>query len=303
MATTLVEYSKLSNDVLLRGVVETIIKESHVLEKLPFIEINGNALTYNRELTIGGAQFYNPGDSWVESTPTFTQTSANITILGGDADVDSFIKQTRSNIQDVEAMTLEAKLKATTHKFDDTFINGSVTTDPKSFDGLITLVNADTLGGQYVGMGSVAGAALTLVKMDELIDTVKPGKPDMLIMSRACRRALTALARASGSSGMMSTDRSEFGRLYQAYNDVPISICDWQSDVETFGTSATTCTSIYAVKFGEGALCGLTNGWINIENLGQLETKDATRNRIKWYCGLALFSIYAAARLGGIIIS
>jgi hypothetical protein len=287
----------------MRGVIETIIHESHILENLPFIEINGNALTYNRELTIGGAQFYNVGDTWVESTPTFTPASATITILGGDADVDSFVKQTRSNVQDVEAETLESKIKGMTEKFDDTFVNGSVTTDPKSFDGLITLVNADTLGGQYIGMGTVAGSALTLPKMDELIDTVKPGKPDLLIMSKACRRSLTSLARTSGSSGVMSTEKSAFGRLFQTYNDVPISICDWQSDVETFGTSATTCTSIYAVKFGEKALCGLTNGWINVENLGQLEIKDATRHRVKWYCGLALFNIYAAARLGGIVIN
>jgi hypothetical protein len=38
--------SKLSNDVLLQGVVETIIKDSPVLQRMPFIEIMGNGLTY-----------------------------------------------------------------------------------------------------------------------------------------------------------------------------------------------------------------------------------------------------------------
>ena len=42
MALTLVEASKLSNDMLLQGVVETIIKESSVLRQMPFIEIVGN---------------------------------------------------------------------------------------------------------------------------------------------------------------------------------------------------------------------------------------------------------------------
>ena len=53
MALTLAEASKLSNDVLLQGVVETIVKDSPVLQKLPFIEIVGNVLTYNQEQTLG----------------------------------------------------------------------------------------------------------------------------------------------------------------------------------------------------------------------------------------------------------
>ena len=52
MALTLAEASKLSNDMLLQGVVETIVKDSPILRKLPFIEIVGNGLTYNQNKTI-----------------------------------------------------------------------------------------------------------------------------------------------------------------------------------------------------------------------------------------------------------
>ena len=38
MALTLAEGAKLSNDVLLEGVIETAIKDSPVLQRLPFIE-------------------------------------------------------------------------------------------------------------------------------------------------------------------------------------------------------------------------------------------------------------------------
>ena len=68
MALTLVEASKLSNDVLLTGVIETIVKDSPILQSLPFIEIVGNGLTYNRENAAATAAFYNIGDTWVEST-------------------------------------------------------------------------------------------------------------------------------------------------------------------------------------------------------------------------------------------
>lgn len=49
MALTLSEATKLSNDMLLQGVVETIIKDSPVLRVMPFVEIVGNGLTYNRK--------------------------------------------------------------------------------------------------------------------------------------------------------------------------------------------------------------------------------------------------------------
>jgi len=55
------------------------------------------------------------------------------------------------------------------------------------------------------------------------------------------------------------------------------------------------------VQTGEGGLCGLTApGHLTVEPIGSLETKDATRNRIKWYVSLALFSSVKAAALIGI---
>ncbi len=120
MALTLAEAAKLSNDVLLTGVVETIIKESPVLQSLPFIEIVGNGLTYNRENAAAAAGFFDVGDTWTESTPTFTQITATLKILGGDADVDNFLVATRSNIQDLEAAIVQLKAKAVQQKFDET---------------------------------------------------------------------------------------------------------------------------------------------------------------------------------------
>jgi len=129
MALTLAEAAKLSNDTLLVGVVETIVNESPVLQVLPFIEVVGNGLTYNREATLPTAGFYDVGDTWTESTPTFTQVTANLKVLGGDADVDSFLAATRSNIQDLEAAVVQLKAKAVQRKFDDTYINGDTAVD------------------------------------------------------------------------------------------------------------------------------------------------------------------------------
>lgn len=293
MALTLVEASKLSNDTLLAGVIETIAAESPVLQRLPFIEIVGNGLTYNRENVAPTAAFYDVGDTWDEDTPTFTQATATLKILGGDADVDNFLKSTRSNIQDLEAAVVQLKARAVQTLFDDTFVNGDEGTNPNSFDGIDLLCTA----GQTVSMGT-NGASLSLAKLDELIDKVRGGKPDILLMSRRSRRSLNVLARSSGT--FLEADRDEFGGMLQFYDGIPIGINDYISDAKTVGTSS-DCSTIYAMQFGEGALSGLSApGGLTIERVGSLETKDASRIRVKWYAGLALFNTVKLAMLTGV---
>jgi len=294
MALTLAEASKLSNDILLTGVIETIIYDSPVLQALPFVEIVGNGLTYNQENEAPAVSFYDVGDDWQESTPTFTQKTATLKILGGDADVDNFLAATRSNIQDLEAAIVQLKAKAVQQKFDDTFINGDTVVDAKSFDGIDKLCAA----GHTISMGT-DGDTLTLEKLDELIDRLKGGKPEMLLMSKRSRRKLTALSRGS-SSNLVEFDRNEFGQMVQYYGGVPIGVNDWISDAQTVGASD-DCSTIYALKFGEGALAGLTSpGGLQVERVGSLEAKDATRTRVKWYVSLALFNSLKLAKLIGV---
>jgi hypothetical protein len=304
MALTLAEAAKLSNDMLMQGVVETIVKDSPVLQRLPFIEIVGNGLTYNQENTLPSIDFYDVGDTWNESTPTFTQVTANLKIMGGDADVDNFLKATRSNIQDLEAAVIELKAKALKSKFEEMFIYGNTVTSSKQFDGLRKLINTGTAGSQVIAMGT-AGATLTLEKLDELIDAVKGGKPDMLLMSRRSRRKINALVRDAG--GNIVTDRDQFGNFMQLWDGVVIGVNDWILDTHVVASSVETattggdCSTIYAVQLGEGALCGLTSpGHLQVEPVGALEDKDASRTRVKWYVSLALFSSIKSAALIGV---
>ena len=305
MALTLNEAAKLSNNMLLQGVVETIIKDSPVLQRLPFIEIVGNGLTYNQEKTLPEIDFYDVGDTWAESTPTFEQKTTTLKIMGGDADVDNFLKATRSNLQDLEAAVIELKAKALKDKFEETFIYGNSATNSKQYDGLRNLIDTTTASDQVIAMGAT-GATLTLSKLDELIDAVKGGKPNILLMSRRSRRKINALIRASGS-GTMVTERDEFGSFIDLWDGIPIGVSDWILDTHTLvdsvetSTTGNTCSTIYAIQFGEGALCGLTSpGHLQIEPVGSLETKDASRTRIKWYVSLALFSSVKAAALIGV---
>ena len=137
MSISLTEASKLSTDILLKGIIETMIKESPILERLPFIQITGNSLKYNREKTLPTVAWYDPvTDTWVTSEPAFEQCSSSLGILGGDADVDNFLKSTRSNVQDLETAVIEQKAKALRHEFENTFLNGDSGVNSKQPDGL-----------------------------------------------------------------------------------------------------------------------------------------------------------------------
>jgi hypothetical protein len=294
MALLLSEAAKLSTDALQRGVIETIIYDSPVLQTLPFMTIEGNSYKYNQENTLGNADFYGVNAVWSESAATFTQQSATLAILGGDADVDNFIQRTLSNVQDQRAVVVAKKAKAVRNKFESTFVTGSVAADPNSFNGVGALI---TNANQIVTAGA-NGAALTVAMLDDLIDRVKGGKPDMLLMSKRSRRKLKSLLVAS--THYVERGESSYGRQVMMYDGIPVEVSDWVPDNEVQGGSGAVCSSIYALSLGPESLMGLQNGGIEVVDVGQLETKDGTRVRIRWYCGLALFNQLRTAKLIGV---
>ncbi|MBI4300606.1 MAG: phage major capsid protein, partial [Chloroflexi bacterium] len=86
----------------------------------------------------------------------------------------------------------------------------------------------------------------------------------------------------------------------QYYDGIPVGVNDWISDAKTVGAS-TDCSTIYALQVGEGGLAGLTApGGLQVERVGSLETKDATRTRVKWYVSLALFNTLKLGKLTGV---
>ena len=49
MAMTLADAAKLSNDYMLKGIYETLIKTAPLMSMMPFETLNGTAYTVNRE--------------------------------------------------------------------------------------------------------------------------------------------------------------------------------------------------------------------------------------------------------------
>jgi len=194
----------------------------------------------------------------------------------------------------VLAWVIASRAKSVAHSFSQTFYSGDAIANPKAFDGLNVLIPA----GQTLSAGT-NGGALTLDLLDELIDRVKPGRPDALCMSKRSRRKLSSLRRASGVT--LETSVDQFGQHVTTYDGIPVIVDDFILDTETQGTGVNT-SRVYALKMDASmGVSGLEHGGIQIESLGELETKDATRHRIKWYCGLMLRSELGTAQLRGIL--
>lgn len=316
MAVTLAQAALLSQNDLQRGVIETFVQESAVLDRLPLMTIEGNAYAYNKEASLPGVAFRSVNEAYTESTGTVVQATESLVILGGDADVDTFIQKTRSNLNDQRAIQTRLKVKAASYKFQDAFFNGDVATDPKGFDGLKKRLT----GGQVIDAGvnglpivgsSNADIFAFMDKLDELIAAV-PGitaENGAIYAPRALRSKILSAGRRVGGTDTVREDLT--GKRIATWNGIPLldpgdNLAGSQilANNETQGSS-NVAGSIYAVRFGEdetdGAVTGLTNGGIDVRDLGEVDDKPAYRTRIEFFCGLATFGGKAAARLRGVL--
>lgn len=316
MALTLAEANKLTENRMVPGIVETFVKESPVIDRIPFKDIAGNAYKYNEELALPGVEFRAVNAAYAESTGTVNPKTESIVILGGDADVDTFLVKTGGNLADLRTTQNNMKTKAAAYKFDDTFINGDTATDANSFDGLkkrltgAQVIIAGTNGLTILGTTD-ADRHNFFDQLDNLIAAVLGinASNGALYMNAAIKAKIASSARR-----LTTYDQTvdSFGRHIQMYNGIPLLDIGNKADgtlvipqTEVQGTSGAACSSIYAVKFGsgedDGSVTGLQNGTIDVRDLGELDVKPCFRVRLEWFVGLGVFHGQAAARLSGVL--
>lgn len=301
MALTLIEAAKLSTgDVLRSAIIELYAGSSDILRVLPFTDIQGNALKYNREGNLPGVGFRGVNEAFTASTGVLNPVTEPLVIAGGDLDVDRFIIQTMGATQ--RSMHEAMKIRSLALAFTRKFIKGDQMSDPREFDGLQTRI----IGNQKIAAGSTAnGTPLSLSKLDEAIDQTL--NPTHLVMNKSMARKLTVAARTSSVGGNISWDKDEFGNRVMAYNDLPILTVDLDGDgtsilpfTEAATSGTATATSIYVVSMGGEGINGIQNGGVSVRDLGELDTAPVFRTRVEWYVGLAAFNGRAATRLWSI---
>jgi hypothetical protein len=303
-SVTLAESAKLAQDTLVTGLIEAIITVNHMYELLPFAGIDGNALAYNRENVLGDVQSLGvAGTITAKAAATFTKVTSNLTKIIGDAEVDGLIQATRSADNDQTGIQIASKAKSAGRNFQTQLINGTGASD--QFNGLINLCAS----GQK-GTTGASGSNLSFTLLDEMLDlvTAKDGEVDYICMHARTIRSYKVLLRALGGVTMQEVYELPSGKNVPAYSGTPILRNDYIPVNQTKGGSGAVCTTVFAGVFDDGGmktgLMGLTaaNAYgLMVEDVGISETKDERIWRVKWYCGLALFSELGLACLDGIL--
>jgi len=298
MALTLVEAAKLeTGDVIRSAIVEMYAGSSDILMNLPFIDIQGNALKYNRETNLPGIGFRGVNESYTASTGVLNPLTEALVIAGGELDVDTFIVQTMGMNQ--RAVQEQMKVRGLGLAWTKKFIKGDSASDPREFDGLQKRIT----GSQMIAAGATAnGTPLSLAKLDEAIDQTL--NPTHLLMNKAMRRRLTQAARDTAVGGFISYDKDAFGRTVTKYNDLPILTVDLDNDgtailpfTEAATSGTATATSIYVLSLGDGAVSGIQNGGMRVQDLGELQSSPLYRTRVEWFNGICIMNGRAATRL------
>lgn len=306
-SVTLAESAKLAQDELVAGVIENIITVNRMFDVLPFDSIEGNSLKYNRENVLGDVIMAGVGTTFSgaaagKAAATFTSVTSSLTTIMGDAEVNGLIQATRSGDgNDQTATQIASKAKSAGRKYQDQLINGLGTGN--EFAGLIALCAA----GQKVATGT-NGGALSFAFLDEGMDLVtdKDGQVDYMTMPARTLRSYKALLRALGGAGVNEVIELPSGAEVPAYSGCPIFRNDY-IPIDQVKGSGSAQTTIFFGTFDDGSrthgIAGLTAtqaSGIQVVPVGEKEDADDFIWRVKWYCGMALFSEKGLAAAEGI---
>ena len=198
---TLVEQSKYLTNPLQRGVIQVYARSTPVLEKLPFVQVNGNAYQYNVEDALPSVGFRAVNTPYVESHGTIQRKTENMKIFGGTTKIDRFLVASQGNINDIRSVQTEMTATAAALLFTKSFFKGDSSINANEFDGL-----EKRLAGNQVLDGSAATAIGDLTgAVDKLIDQVVGG-PDMLFMSADIRLFIDTDHKSLVIAGQVQTD-------------------------------------------------------------------------------------------------
>ncbi len=274
MAITLQEAKVGMADKVDQNVIDTFRRSSYLLDKLVF----DNAIspgTGGSTLSYGYIQLKTPSTASVrtinsEYTPGEAkreEKTSKAIIMGGKFQIDRVLIGTAGAVDEL-GFQAEEKIKATSNEFHNLVINGNSASSGSgvlnTFDGLDKI-----LTGTETEITSAVDVS-TSAKMDAgynaLLDEVDTfltklaDKPTMLLMNEDL---LTKMRSAARRAGYHKSERDEFGRVVEYYNDIPMvdvgkyyNGSTTQNVIPTDGSTGKT--DLYAVKIGLDAFHGIS---------------------------------------------
>jgi hypothetical protein len=289
------------------GLYKRFTELSPVLEILPWVQIQGNSLTYTIEDSLPTAANRPVNGTYTSSTPAANKVTEELKITGDQGQIDNYLIATQGDQQkavDLKVALFDSLAQAVSNKIDQDFWEGDTIADINAVDGMRNRIS----GNQAVNV-TTNGGPITIDLLDQVIDLV-PFPNRHAFLNRFTRRKINALLRAAGTSIQMSMSPNEVGRQLDMYGDVQFHVVERTGDAssilgfdEQSGSSATTA-SVYVVALGEELVHGIYAGsmpaGLNVKDFGELQTAPQILGRLETYWGICKKHDRAASRLRGI---
>lgn len=243
---SLAEAAKLSNNLLVEGIISDIITVDQWFEYLPFVTFEGLAYTFTRESTLAAADFAAPGanlnQTKYQGGSTFTNVNVNLTAIIAEIILDGQLEDQFSETNDQLSVQISSKAKAVARLYMNAIINavrsGALLTSNNGpvgladrFHGMSSILDAESgnaadVNHPFYNAGAATqtellieddpssarvgrdGRVYTLEDLDAVIDRVTSARPDFLMMSPRDMRTLRVLLRNTGGG----TDASQIQR-------------------------------------------------------------------------------------------
>ena len=269
MPVTLAQAKVGMADKVDQSVVDEFRRSSLLLDNLIF----DNAIspgTGGSTLAYGYVQLKTPSTAAIrtinsEYTPSEAEREEKTTkaiIMGGKFQIDRVLIGTSGAVDELGFQASE-KIKATANEFHNMVINGDSSNNSGEFDGLNKLLTGTET--EITSQVDVSTSALMDSNYNALLDEVdafmsKLGDtPSMLLMNNDL---LTKMRSAARRAGYHKSERDEFGRQVDYYNDIPMvdigKYYDGTNTKNVIETAQAGTTDMYAVKIGLDAFHGIS---------------------------------------------
>lgn len=274
MALMLNDMKEGVSDKVAEKVVDTFLRESEILQMLPFDNTvspqGGSTLTYSymQKQIPSTAAFRKLNAEYTDSEAKLVKKSADLKIFGGKFKMDRVLKQAENKFNNM-AFQMEEKIAAAVSLFNYTLVNGDSTTQTDSFDGLDKMLAGTTSEFNSKAVIDISDITKMKANADQLYEAlqilIRETDADALLMNTNMISKVQTMARILGyrteteeafGKKVTSLDGVRFMDLKNHYTvtggtTVTANACVKDGISRTLsGSSATTgLTDIYAVKF------------------------------------------------------
>lgn len=282
-----------------------IVEEEPLLEYISWERLPQGtpAYRYFRERRLPTTSFRSVNGSIDADRGIIIPRQENLAILGGQVKIDPFILDTMGGqlTQGIKARQFEMMMRSAKQKWLETFFEGDSGVDPNAFEGLRT--RAIGTGMNFDMSTGTDRAALTLEKLDEVIEAVKGG-PTVIALNQWLRRKVNALMRAAGQA--REEVSTSFGKILPMYAGSKMIVIQREDDMSSIldfdedpGDGGDDTASIYAIKFADDAVKGILGygGAWEVRDMGEMQTANAVLGRLAVYVGMATEHPRSFARL------